>query len=88
MTPFAWWFSLLLIALQQPRDPEPGVQFGSSDLAGLVISTEASTPLREAIVTASVGGVSRAAITDEAGRFLFRGFPPVVCSCPRESPVT
>ena len=42
MTPFAWWFSLLLIALQQPRDLEPGVQVGSSELAGLVISTDAS----------------------------------------------
>ncbi len=75
MTPFAWWFSLLLVALQQPRDLEPGVQFGSSELAGLVISMDAATPLRGAIVTASVDGMSRATITDEAGRFLFREFP-------------
>ena len=76
MTPFACWFSLLLIALQQPRDLEPGVQFGSSELAGLVISTDAATPLRGAIVTASVGSVSRTTITDEGGRFVFREFPP------------
>ena len=75
MTPFTWWFSLLLIALQQPRDLEPGVQFGSSELAGFVISMDAATPLRGAIVTASVDGMSRATITDEAGRFLFREFP-------------
>jgi uncharacterized protein (DUF2141 family) len=68
--------TLLLAALQQPRDIRP-VSRGTAVIAGVVVSDDPDArPLRHARVTCGAPDVpGHTAITDDRGRFAFIGLP-------------
>jgi protocatechuate 3,4-dioxygenase beta subunit len=75
--PKALAIALVVIAAQQPRDGNVAPAGRSAVSGTVIIADTTAAPLRAAIVTlASDGaGPNRTALTDDQGRFVFRGVP-------------